>query len=180
MAIVEGALGSLIAAAVYDGLKFGGRLILGPYYKTFQKAENKAKKQLKKEFTEGELLSIFTTFNNMDWKLSFAKKAREEIEKNLIKGAEAINGQVFVDELVAELCENNRQYDINLVKRVINRFINIVSIELRADQKILSYLKDIKLEKILAKKTPSCSHFKYREVFWLIHNFKDLENLFGN
>jgi hypothetical protein len=54
MTIVEG----ILSTAIYDGLKFGGKLLLGPYYKTFQKAQKKAQKQLKQEFSEGELLSI--------------------------------------------------------------------------------------------------------------------------
>ena len=151
MPILEGAAASFIAALVYDGLKSRGKVFLGPYYKTFQKAQKKARKQLEKEFSEGELLAIFTTFNNMEWKLSFGKKAREEVNRNLIKGVEAINGQVFVDELVSELHENHRQYDIELVKKVINRFVEIVSQELRADHEILSYLQDIKLGTIEEK-----------------------------
>ena len=151
MPFVESVFRKLIAAVVYDGLKCEGRIILGPYYKTFQKAQKKAQQQLKKEFSEGELLAVFTTFNNMEWKLSFGIEARQEIERNLIKGVEAINGQVFVDELVAELHENNRQYGIELVKKVIVRFVEIVSEELRANHEILNYLQDIKLERIIGK-----------------------------
>ncbi len=151
MVIVEGIAGSFIAAVVYDGLKCGGKTILGPYAKTFQKAQKEAQKQLKKEFTKGELLSIFTTFNNFKWKLSFGKQAREEIERNLIKGVEALDGQVFVDELIAELHENNKQYNIELVKKVISRFVETVSQELKTNQEIRSYLRDIKLDKIKEK-----------------------------
>ena len=151
MALAESVAGKLIAAVIYDGLKCGGKVILGPHFKTFQKAQKKAQQQLKKEFTEGELLSIFTTFNNMKWTLSFGKEAREEIERNLIKGMGAINGQVFVDELVTEFHENNRGYDINLVKKVIGRFVEIVSMELRADHEILNYLQKQDLESIIKK-----------------------------
>ena len=134
---------NLIAALVYDGLKCGGKVILGPYHKTFQKAQKKAQEQLKKEFSEGELLAVFTTFNNMEWKLSFGMKPRKEIERNLIKGVEAINGQVFIDELVSELLENNRQFEIKLAEKAINRFVEIVNQELRADHEILNYLQKI-------------------------------------
>ncbi len=147
MPIFEG----LLTGAIYDGLKLGGKLLLGPHFETFQKAQKKAQNQLRKEFSEGELLAIFTTFNNMEWKLSFAKKAREEVNRNLIKGVEAINGQVFVDELVSELHENNKQYDIRLVKKVVGRFVEIVSEELRANHEILNYLQDIKVERIKEK-----------------------------
>jgi len=151
MPFVESVFRKLIAAVVYDGLKCEGRIILGPYYKTFQKAQKKAQQQLKKEFSEGELLSVFNTFNNMEWKLSFGRKTREEVNRNLIKGVEAINGQVFIDELVSELHQNNKEYDIEFVGKVITRFVEIVSQELRGNHEILNYLQDIKLERIKEK-----------------------------
>jgi tetratricopeptide (TPR) repeat protein len=147
MFIVEG----ILSHGIYDALKFGAKSFLGPYFVTFQKARNKAQKQLKKEFSAGELLSIFTTFNNMEWKLSYGKNAREEINRNLIKGVEAIDGQVFVDELVTELHENHREYDIELVEKVVGRFVEIVSEELRADHEILNYLQSIRLDQILQR-----------------------------
>jgi len=151
MAIVEGILGNLIAAVIYDGLKCGGKVFLGPYVKTFQEAQKKALKQLKKEFSEGQLLSVYTTFNNMKWKLSFGKDAREEIKRNLIKGVQAIDKQVFIDELVEELHQNNRQYDVELVKKVIGRFVEIVGEEMKADHEILNYLQKMDLENIIDK-----------------------------
>lgn len=45
MAIAESVAGKLIAAVIYDGLKCGGKIILGPYVKTFQKAQKEAQKQ---------------------------------------------------------------------------------------------------------------------------------------
>ncbi|MEW6685324.1 MAG: tetratricopeptide repeat protein [Candidatus Edwardsbacteria bacterium] len=147
MFIVEG----ILSHTIYDGLKFGVKSFLGPYFTTFQKAQKKAQEQLKKEFSEGELLSIFTTFNNMEWKLSYGKNAREEIERNLIKGIKAIDGQVFVDELVAELHENCREYEMKLVKKVVGRFVEIVGEELRGNREILNYLQYIDLQRIKEK-----------------------------
>ncbi len=151
MAIVEEISGNLIAALIYDGLKNGGKFFLGPHFKTFQRAQKNALEKLKEEFTEDELLSVFTTFYNMKWKLNFGKEAREEIQRNLKKGVEAINGKVFVDELVEELHQNNRHYDVKLVKKVIGRFVETVSEEMKADHEILNYLQKQDLEKIIKK-----------------------------
>jgi tRNA isopentenyl-2-thiomethyl-A-37 hydroxylase MiaE len=147
MAVAEG----LITALIYDGLKSAGKIIFGPYKKTFQKAQKKAVTQLKKEFSKGKLLSIFTTFNNMEWKLSFGRNARHEIEKSLIKGVKAINGQVFINELVTELHQNNKHYNIKLVEKIIIRFVDIVSQELKTNHEILNYLQKMDLEKIIEK-----------------------------
>ncbi len=142
MSTVEDAWASYLARTVHRRLRNGIAFHGGsedPKEEVFQRAEKTALNQLREEFSEGQISFIFRVFSDMHWKNTIGWTLFEECWK--VKQSWQVDAQIFVDDLASELYGRNPRWDFRLVKKVIGRFVEIVSEGLRANPEVLSHFQ---------------------------------------
>jgi len=158
MPLVKTSLEDLIPTLIYDGLKYAGKLLLGPYWADFHRAHKKALKLLKKEFKQVELDQVFGNYINMELKLKFDKQARKNVVERFKRGLGGIHKEAFIDEIGEELYEYNKEYPRDLLKQVVTRYVEEVEIELRGNDEFLAYFQAYNTEQILQIVTRQSEH----------------------